>query len=234
MSEALFRANAYQRSCESKISAIDGQNISLDQTVFYPNGGGQPGDIGTLRTTAGLRVNIIDTRKTETQDIAHIVDGDISSLHVGDTVQVEIDWDRRYRFMRLHSCLHLLSVVLPFGVTGGQISEDKARLDFDMPDPADKETVNQQLNDLIQKNHPMRMEWIAEAQLDAQPELVKTLSVQPPRGQGQIRLIHFEGADVQPCGGTHVNNSSEIGQVKVRKIEKKGKNNRRVIVELVD
>lgn len=227
MTEELFRKDGYLKSCESKVIAVEGSSVVLDQTVFYPLGGGQPGDTGIMHFADGTQVNIIDTRKGE-QGILHILQEEIMPPKVGEIVKVELDWERRHRLMRMHSCMHLLCSIVPFGVTGGSIREDCARLDFDAEEPMDKEAINSELNRLISENHPMTMIWISEQELDAQPDLVRTMSVQPPRGNGSIRLVNFEGIDLQPCGGTHVNSTAEIGAVKVRKIEKKGKHNRRV------
>jgi misacylated tRNA(Ala) deacylase len=232
--EELFREDAYLRHCEATVTGVEGRAVRVDRTVFYPEGGGQPGDTGTMTLPGGTCVRIEGTRKGETGDIEHIAMESEPLPSVGDRVALDIDWERRYRLMRLHSCMHMLCAVVPFGVTGGSISEDRARLDFDMQETLNKEEVTEKLNALVRGDHPMHMRWISDAELDAQPELVRTMSVKPPRGSGRVRLVHFEGVDLQPCGGTHVASTAEIGAVRVQKIEKKGKHNRRVIVVFDD
>jgi misacylated tRNA(Ala) deacylase len=233
MSEALYSQDAYLKSCEATVTAVDERGIRLDRTVFYAMGGGQPGDSGALKLSDGRSIKIIDTHKGDGDDIVHIPTENESGtlLQVGDTVTAEIDWERRYRHMRMHTCMHLLCAVVDEPVTGGSIGADRARLDFDIPDPIlDKQQLTDELNRLITENHKVDTRWIIAAELDAQPDLVKTMSVQPPRGQGKVRLLAIEDVDLQPCGGTHVANTGEIGRVKVAKIEKKSKHNRRVIV----
>ncbi len=227
MTEELFREDAYLQQCQAEVIAIEDDAIILDRTVFYPQGGGQPGDTGHITYENGVRVEIIDTVKGE-QGIRHLLQPGSVLPEVGQQVSAEIDWQRRHRLMRMHSCMHLLCSIVPFGVTGGSIREDSARLDFDAEQPLDKGAINGELNRLIQQDHPMSLRWITDEELDAQPELVRTMSVQPPRGSGRVRLVEFEGVDLQPCGGTHVRSSAEIGAVRIRKIEKKGKHNRRV------
>jgi misacylated tRNA(Ala) deacylase len=233
MSEALYSQDAYLKSCEATVTAVDERGIRLDRTVFYAMGGGQPGDSGALKLSDGRSIKIIDTHKGDGDDIVHIpIENESGTLlQVGDTVTAEIDWERRYRHMRMHTCMHLLCAVVDEPVTGGSIGADRARLDFDIPDPIlDKQQLTDELNRLITENHKIDTRWISAAELDAQPDLVKTMSVQPPRGQGKVRLLAIEDVDLQPCGGTHVANTGEIGRVKVAKIEKKSKHNRRVIV----
>ena len=236
MTRELFREDAYRRTCEAVIERVDRDRIFLDQTVFYPMGGGQPGDIGVLRLRGGEVIKVCDTRKGEAPgEICHVSQEILSPAMVNQPVVAQIDWDRRYRLMRVHTCLHLLSSVITAGVTGGSIRDGSGRLDFDLPDSTiDKELLTIQLNKLIREDRPVTCRWITDTELDAQPELVKTMSVQPPRGQGRVRLLQIEGVDLQPCGGTHVSRTREIGQVRVTKIEKKGKHNRRVNVELID
>ncbi len=235
MTEALFQQDAYLQNCEAHVTAIEENGIVLDRTVFYAMGGGQPGDTGRLQRQDGTEVIITDTRKGNAGAILHIPASDSTALQVGDSVTAIIDWERRYRHMKMHTCMHLLCTVVDAGVTGGSISADKARLDFDLPEQTlDKQQITEELNRLIQENHRLSSRWISDAELDAQPELVKTLSVQPPRGAGQIRLVEVQGLDLQPCGGTHLANTGEIGPVKVRKIEKKSRHNRRVIVTFAD
>ncbi len=233
MTKELFRKDGYLKSCESTVVALQGGAVILDQTVFYPHGGGQPGDRGVMNFSDGREAVIIDTQKGET-GILHILDEGSELPAVGETLNVEIDWARRHLLMRMHSCMHLLCSIVPFGVTGGSIREDSARLDFDAEEPMDKVALNAELNRLIEEDHAMTMRWIDEQELDSKPELVRTLSVQPPRGSGTIRLVEFAGIDLQPCGGTHVKSSAEIGGITIRKIEKKGRHNRRVNIVFAD
>ena len=233
MTKELFREDAYLKHCEAEVQAVGDDFVMLDQTVFYPQGGGQPGDQGVMRLADDTELRIIDT-KPSVQGILHLIESPDRLPVVGDTVSVYIDWPRRHRLMRMHSCMHLLCSIVPFGVTGGSVREDSARLDFDAEQPMDKQAINNELNRLIAEDHVMSMRWISDAELDAQPELVRTMSVQPPRGTGKVRLVEFEGIDLQPCGGTHVKSTAEIGAVRVRKIEKKGKHNRRVNVVFDD
>lgn len=235
MTEELFRADGYIKQCSAQVTGVDERGIRLDQTVFYPMGGGQPGDTGRLVRANGEAIPVCDTRKdADGTAIIHVSGEDASLPAVGEAVTAEIDWRRRHRLMRMHSCMHLLCAVVPHGVTGGQISDGRGRLDFDMQDTLDKEQVTIELNRLIREDHPMNIRWITDEELAAQPDVVRTMSVQPPRGAGRVRLIHFEGVDLQPCGGTHVASTGEIGPVRVAKIEKKGKHNRRVSVVFSD
>ena len=233
MTKELFREDAYLKECHAQVVAREDDRVALDQTVFYPMGGGQPGDQGELVGSEGDGVRVLDTVKERGGDrIWHILDGEVR-FQPGERVLARIDWDRRYMLMRLHSCMHMLCAVIPAPVTGGSIRDaGSARLDFDLPEPPDKEALNEQLNVLTASDHPMRLQWITDAELDAQPELVRTMSVQPPRGAGRVRLVEFEGVDLQPCGGTHVANSREIGKVLIQSIKKKGKQNRRITVAL--
>jgi misacylated tRNA(Ala) deacylase len=225
----IFRDDAYIRSCSAAVTAIDERGIRLDSTVFYPTGGGQPGDSGVLRRASG-NVAIVDTIKGATTDeVIHVPAPGAPLPAIGETVTAEIDWERRYRLMRMHTCLHLLCAVVPGAVTGGQISDGKARLDFDVPGAAlDKEEITAKLNALIAADHAVTPRWITDAELAEHPELVRTMTVKPPSGQGRVRLLDIGGIDLQPCGGTHVRSTGEIGTVAVAKIENKGKQNRRV------
>lgn len=231
MTEALFRDDAYLKECEALVQAVDDGAVVLDKTVFYPMGGGQPGDTGRLSWVGGSAV-IIDTRYGEQGAIRHVMaDGD-ELPPAGVTVQVSLDWDRRYRHMRMHTALHLLGSVLQYGVTGGNIGAEKSRLDFDMQDTVDKDAVTDAVRALVASDHAVGCRWITDEELDAQPELVRTMSVKPPRGVGKVRLLDIEGVDLQPCGGTHLKSTAEVGSVRVSKVEKKGKHNRRVYIVL--
>lgn len=231
MTEELFRGDSYLKECDATVISVDGDGIVLDRTVFYPMGGGQPGDTGTLKWSGGT-AEIVDTRYGEAGAIRHISAPDVVLPAAGSRVTAAIDWDRRYRHMRMHTALHLLGSVLKFGVTGGNIGADRSRLDFDMEDTVDKEAVTQSIRALVQADHPVSCRWITDAELEAQPELVRTMSVQPPKGSGKVRLLEIENVDLQPCGGTHLKSTGEVGAVTVGKVEKKGKRNRRVYIEL--
>jgi misacylated tRNA(Ala) deacylase len=235
MTEEFFRADAYAKSCEAAVTTITDGGIVLDRTVFYPLGGGQPGDTGVLTTANGTAIDITNTVKEMGTGIhLHVPADGAPVLQVGDRVTAEIDWERRYKHMRIHSCLHLLCTVIDGGVTGGSIGAKKGRLDFDLPDTVlDKEHITAELNRLIEENHPIGAKWISDQDLAANPDLVRTMSVRPPSGLGRVRVLEIEGVDLQPCGGTHVKATGEIGRVRVGKIENKGKHNRRVNV-LID
>ena len=233
--EPLFRAEPYTRVCEARVSAVDGDSVRLDRTVFYPEGGGQPGDTGVLRTDDGTEFSVRDTRKGEgADDILHLIDPDTPAPVPGSRVIAELDWERRYRHMRMHTCLHLLSAVIDAPVTGGQLSAEKGRLDFDVDTKLEKSAVQDELNALIAQDLSVAARWMSDEALAAQPELVKTMRVKPPSGQGRVRVINVEGIDLQPCGGTHVARTGEIGPVIVRKIESKGRHNRRVTLAFRD
>ncbi len=237
MTKPLFIEDAYLRDAPASVFAVtDEGGIILDETIFYPTGGGQPGDSGTL-TWDGGKIDIATAVKGEAGTIILVPAEPNAMPAVGAAVIQTLDWERRHRHMRVHTALHLLSVVIPLPVTGGSIGADKGRLDFDMPEaPEDKTTIEDMLNKLIRCDFEVSTEWITDAQLAANPDLVKTLSVQPPKGAGHVRLVRIgEGentADLQPCGGTHVRYTAEIGDVRLGKIEKKGKQNRRVYVHL--
>ena len=228
----LFRDDAYLQSCAASVIAADGGQVELDRTVFYPLSGGQPGDRGILKTAEGHILHVTDTRKGEAPGrVIHLVDGDITSLTAGLPVSARIDWEYRYRMMRMHTCMHLLCAVVPGAVTGGQISDGKARLDFDVAsDSLDKDEIAAKLNALIRAGHRVEARWMSDEELAARPEIIRTMSVKPPTGTGRVRLLDIVGVDLQPCGGTHVRNTSEIGPVVVTKIENKGRHNRRVNV----
>lgn len=237
MTQLLFREDAYLREASAMVTGIDEEGgIILNRSVFYPTSGGQPGDSGTL-TWQGGALDIATAVKGPGDDVVLLAAEPAGLPDLGTVVRQEINWDRRLRHMRMHTALHLLSVVIPLPVTGGAIGAEKGRLDFNMPDaPEDKAALEADLNRLIACNMDVTAEFITDTELDAQPELVKTMSVQPPRGSGRIRLVRIgvgaETADLQPCGGTHVANTAEIGPVRIGKIEKKGRQNRRVYLHL--
>ncbi len=235
--ELLFRADAYLTECKSSVIAHTAEGgIVLDQTVFYPSGGGQPGDNGWLDWQGG-RISIATAVKVEGGQVALVPAEPASLPPIGTPVAQRLDWDRRHRLMRMHTALHLLSVVVPLPVTGGQIGAERGRLDFDMPDPlSDLAAVEAALNRLIDLDLPVTDQWITDDELLANPGLVKTMSVRPPMGQGRVRLVRIGTAadqiDLQPCGGTHVARTSEIGRIAVGKMENKGKQNRRITIHL--
>ena len=239
MTKALFRDDAYLKECSATVVGVNERGgVVLDRTVFYPNGGGQPGDTGVL-VWEGREMEVATTVKGETPDeVVHVPAEDAAVPEVGTQVTARLDWDRRYRHMRVHTGLHLLSVVIPLPVTGGQISAEKGRLDFDMPEaPEDKDAVERALQALVDGDHRVSDEWITDAELAAQPEMVKTMSVKPPTGAGHVRLVRIGGdpdapVDLQPCGGTHVRSTAEIGKLRLGKVEKKGRQNRRVSIHI--
>jgi misacylated tRNA(Ala) deacylase len=238
MTEQLFLADPYRKSTQGRVVALTEEGgIVLDRTIFYARGGGQPGDSGTLDWSGG-RITVATAVKGEEGAIV-LVPAEPGELPpVGATVDQRLDWDRRHGHMRIHTALHLLSVVIPLPVTGGAINAEKGRLDFDMPEaPQDREILEGQLNALITRDLPVSESWITDEELEANPGLVKTLSVAPPRGAGRVRLVRIgteeETVDLQPCGGTHVATTGEIGKLRIAKIEKKGRQNRRVTIELV-
>lgn len=235
VTEELFRMDSYARTCEATVTAANERGgIVLDRTVFYPTGGGQPGDSGVLRLGAGDEIAIATTvYDTDGKSIVH-VPRDASSLpDAGARVVCDIDWERRHGHMRVHTALHLLCAILPYPVTGGSIADGSGRLDFDIPEAGlDKDALSDELNALIAQDHPVSVKWISDDELAAQPELVRTMAVKPPMGTGRVRLVEIGDVDLQPCGGTHVASTSEIGLVEVTKIEKKGAQNRRVRISL--
>ncbi|MEO1018790.1 MAG: alanyl-tRNA editing protein [Pseudomonadota bacterium] len=234
--EEIFREDAYLRSCTAHVRQFFDGVVELDRTVFYPMGGGQPGDRGTLERENGVTLEIADTRKGALpEQILHVLTEREVIPAADELVTLQLDWDRRYRLMRMHSCLHLLCKAVDGVVTGGQISDGKGRLDFDIPEPTlDKDAITEQLMNWIEADKAIRHRWITAAELDARPELVRTMSVRPPSGSGHVRLVEIDGIDLQACGGTHVRSTAEIGKVRVAKIEKKGRQNRRVSVVLDD
>ncbi len=236
MTELLFRDDGYLRSCDARVVGVDGRGIRLDRTVFYPTGGGQPGDTGMLRLQSGETIAIVDAVKGDTLDeVVHVPAAGAALPEPGVELIAQIDWERRHRLMRMHTCLHLLCSIVPGAVTGGQVSDGRGRLDFDVPGSSlDKEGLAARLNALIAEAHPVGPRWITDDELAAQPELIRTMSVKPPTGMGRVRLMEVPGVDLQPCGGTHVRNTAEIGPIAVTKIENKGRQNRRVIIAFAD
>jgi misacylated tRNA(Ala) deacylase len=234
--ELLFRADAYLRGAQATVTHVSERGIELDRTIFYPLGGGQPGDTGALLRRSGERIGIADTRKGETAESVVLVPAaGTARPEPGERVTLEIDWERRYRLMRLHTALHVMSCVVVAPVTGGNIAPDKARLDFDIDvDLLDAERIARGTNELIVRGVDTETVWITDEELDARPELVKTMSVQPPRGAGRVRLLKIPGIDLQPCGGTHVRNIAEIGAIRVLRIKSEGRHNRRVEIALAD
>lgn len=232
--ELLFRNDAYLRTVTARVTAVHERGIELDRTIFYPLGGGQPGDTGVLLREHGERIAIIDTRKGDGSDsVLHVAAPDAAYPEIGETLTLELEWERRYALMRLHTALHVMSCVVLAPVTGGNIARDKARLDFDIDmSLLDAHRIEQETNALIARGVTTETVWITDAELDARPELVKTMSVQPPRGAGRVRLLKIPGIDLQPCGGTHVRNIGEIGAIHVLKIRSEGKRNKRVEIAL--
>jgi misacylated tRNA(Ala) deacylase len=222
--------DSYLKVLKATITAVGGDWIELDQTIFYPLGGGQPGDTGVVTGADGRKYKVLDTRKSDAPDqIRHQLDSDDHGLKPGDLVDTAIDWERRFKHMQMHTSMHLLGSLIPVPVTGGSVGAEKSRLDFDLGEhQIDKQDLTTQINRLVKESHPVVFGTITAAELDERPELVRTMSVQPPRGAGDIRTVRIEDVDYQPCGGTHVNNTSEIGSVRISKIENKGKRNRRV------
>ena len=223
----LFIEDPYLKEFDAKILNINLNQITLDQTAFYARSGGQPGDVGQL-TINGNTINIIDTIKDQENNIIHIAENNIE-LAIGEKIQGTINWNKRYKHMRMHSALHLLCSVIPLDVTGGQIGYDKSRLDFNAQDyKIEKEEIEYKINTLVKEDHEISYQWITNYDLEQQPELVRTMSVKPPKINGKIRLVKIGNVDLQPCGGTHVKSTAEIGKIKIGKIENKGKMNRRV------
>lgn len=234
--DCLFRDDSYLKDCQARVVAVTEQGaIMLDRTVFYANSGGQPGDSGSFTTSDGTRIAIetavfTDAAKSE---IAHVAAAGSPALKPGDAITATIDWDKRYARMRMHTALHLLSAALPYAVTGGSVGESESRLDFDIPEAGlDKDAITARVNEMIASNAAVSSRWISDEELAANPGLVKTMSVKPPMGTGKVRLIEIANLDLQPCGGTHVRATGEIGSVRVTQIEKKGKQNRRVRLAL--
>ena len=235
MTLKVFYQDSYQKTHSSKVSAIEDGGIELESTIFYPMGGGQPGDTGTL-SIGNIDYRVTDTRyASDRVGIVHYLDAeDLSGIHPGDTVDLKLDWERRHRHMRMHTSMHLMCSLISAQATGGSIGEFESRIDFDLQGQAiDKEELTVALNALISRGLPVSVGSISDHELEQNPGLVRTMSVQPPRGQGEVRTISIENTDYQPCGGTHVQNISEIGKVVISKIKSKGKQNKRITLALV-
>jgi misacylated tRNA(Ala) deacylase len=232
MVEELFRQDAYLKEAEATVTSLEERGVRLDRSIFYPTGGGQPGDTGSLRWDGG-EARIVDAVKADGADVLHVLAPDAPRPAVGTKLHSTLDWDRRLLHMRMHTALHVMSAVIKGNVTGGQVGADKSRLDFNLSGevPA-KEWVTEEINKLIALDRPVTPQWITDEELTARPELVKTMSVRPPMGAGRVRLLAIEGIDLQACGGTHVARTGEIGRVECIKIENKGKMNRRFVIAL--
>jgi misacylated tRNA(Ala) deacylase len=237
MTDLLFREDPYLPAAEAKVLGInDRRGIILDRTVFYATGGGQPGDAGTIERAGGIAVPIATAVYGEDKsEVVHVPAEGAALPEAGETVRAVLDWQRRYRHMRIHTGLHLLSVVLPFPVTGGQIGADEGRLDFDIDgEVPGKDEIEEKLNALVAADYPVSTEWISDEELLANPGMVKTMKVKPPMGTGRVRLVRIGEIDLQPCGGTHVKATGEIGRLAIGKIENKGRQNRRVRIRFAE
>ena len=232
--ELLFRDDAYSKTASARVVAVNDRGIELNRTIFYPQGGGQVGDTGVLLRANGESITVVDTRKGEGMDgVLHVLAPGAPRPEVGEELALELDWERRYPLMRLHTALHVMSCVVVAPVTGGNIAPERARLDFDIDmSLLDASKIEQEVNALIARGVATETVWITDEELDARPELVKTMSVQPPRGAGRVRLLKIPGIDLQPCGGTHVKNIGEIGAIRVVRIRSEGKRNKRVEIGL--
>jgi misacylated tRNA(Ala) deacylase len=232
MVEELFRQDSYLKQADATVTAVEERGVRLDRTIFYPTGGGQPGDTGVLRWDGG-EAAIVDALKADGSDVLHVLAPDSPRPAVGAKVRVELDWERRYKHMRMHTALHVMSAVIKGSVTGGQVGADKSRLDFNLEgEVPTKEWVTEEINKILGTDHPVVPQWITDEEMNARPELVKTMSVRPPMGAGRVRLLAIEGVDLQACGGTHVARTAEIGRVECTKVENKGNMNRRFIIAL--
>ena len=228
----LFIEDSYLKDFDATILNIDSNEIILDRTAFYAKSGGQPGEIGKIKFKE-KEINIIDTIYDHKKNIIHVCENS-SDLKVNEKIIGKINWDKRYKHMRMHSALHLLCSLIPYDVTGGQISFEKSRLDFNAEDKIEKEEIENKINQLVKDDHEISYQWITLEELDNQPDLVRTMSVKPPRTNNKIRLVKIGSIDLQPCGGTHVKRTKEIGNIKIGKIENKGKMNRRVNLSISD
>ena len=236
MTEKVFYQDSYQKTLSSEVVEVLDNGVILAATIFYPLGGGQPGDSGRLTINA-RDYRVVDTRYADDRhNIVHILeDDDLSAIQVDDKVDMEIDWQRRHRLMRMHTSMHLVCSLISAQATGGAVGEIESRLDFDLQgEVVDKEQLTAKLNALIDKAIPVTIGAITDAELDQKPELVRTMSVQPPRGHGTVRTITIENTDYQPCGGTHVRNTAEIGELVVTGLKNKGRQNKRISLALVE
>ena len=232
MVEELFRQDAYIKETDATVTTVEERGVRLDRSLFYPTGGGQPGDTGLLRWDGG-EAKVVDTAKADGGDVLHVLAPDAPRPAVGTKVHATLDWERRHLHMRMHTALHVMSAVIKGNVTGGQVGADKSRLDFNLEgEVPTKDWVTEEVNKLIALDRPVTQQWVTDEELTSRPELVKTMSVRPPMGAGRVRLLSIEGVDLQACGGTHVARSGEIGRVECIKIENKGKMNRRFIIAL--
>jgi misacylated tRNA(Ala) deacylase len=239
MTQELYREEPYRAEAEASVVRVDERGIVLDRTNFYPRGGGQAGDAGSIVRADGTAIAIADTVKGEAPgEIVHVPapgqEAALASLAAGEKVSLRLDWERRHRHMRFHTATHLLCAIVPHQTNGCSITSQYARLDFDMVEPLDREHLERELARLVAESHDVRTVWITDEELDAKPDLVRTMSVKPPRGVGRIRLLEIDGVDLQPCGGTHVANTREIGALRVAKIEKKSARSRRVVIEFIE
>ena len=228
----LFIEDSYLKDFDATILNIDSNKIILDRTAFYAKSGGQPGDIGKIILN-GKEINIIDTVYDNKQNILHVCENS-NDLKIDEKIKGKINWEIRYKHMRMHTALHLLCSLIPYDVTGGQISFEKSRLDFNADDKIEKEEIENKINQLVKDDHEISYQWITLEELDNQPDLVRTMSVKPPRTNNKIRLVKIGSIDLQPCGGTHVKRTKEIGNIRIGKIENKGKMNRRVNLSISD
>ena len=224
----IFRSDPYLSASEAMVVAVLEEGLILDRTVFYPEGGGQPGDIGRIANNI-FEADVKNTIKS-TNGILHLTDNKLGAISEGDNVKIDIDWERRYSLMRMHTALHILCSIVDGAVTGGSVGSQKSRLDFDIPgERPDKESLTQELMEIVDRNYPVTSSWISDQELQQNPNLIRTMSVKPPTGTGQVRMIRIgDNIDFQPCGGTHVKSTGEVGKIKISKIENKGKQNRRI------
>ena len=224
----IFRSDPYLSASEAMVVAVLEEGLILDKTVFYPEGGGQPGDIGRIANNI-FEADVKNTIKS-TNGILHLTDNKLGAISEGDNVKIDIDWERRYSLMRMHTALHILCSIVDGAVTGGSVGSHKSRLDFDIPgERPDKESLTQELMEIVDRNYPVTSSWISDQELQQNPNLIRTMSVKPPTGTGQVRMIRIgDNIDFQPCGGTHVKSTGEVGKIKINKIENKGKQNRRI------
>jgi misacylated tRNA(Ala) deacylase len=230
---ALYQEDAYLKECEAEVTGSGPDGLLLSQTVFYPTGGGQPGDSGQLLLADGGALPVVEARKgAQPGEVLHILAEGTPPPPVGTKVTARIDWERRYRHMRMHTCLHVLCSQVEGDVTGGSVGDGKGRIDFNLPESPDKDALEAAINRVIAEDHAVRPRWVSDEELESNPDLVRTMSVRPPTGFGQVRLLEIEGIDLQACGGTHVARTAEIGHVRIGKIENKGKQNRRINILL--